>query len=664
MRLVSVGSGVPMSGKFFLPAVLGILITACGGGSGSSSAPPPAPSPDGPVGDILQLESTVALGQSTELLLYVPGYSLTSIQWQQTDGPALEFYAGDSKAIGFTPSEAGSYSFDVVFDANGSSQLLSHSFTVNDTPSELSVRLGHAVIEGNAVSLTGYATSDTGSTPMDKSSWRWSQTAGPSVSFTESDTDGDVAVFFDAPAVAQDSILTFELSGVIDEQTYTDEISILVENSSIAVQPDNVPFSSRVAEVFLYNPDSPAGQTLVDCVYSNETRYDQCTFGDTPLIAQLTTTPTVDDIMDRVVVSHKWMGDQFKKYLETYDQFDDFKNLFRATTAIVISYDIRPAFYSPTIAAIYLDPSYLWETPAQRDTINQAPDYRSNFGEELQFEMPWRYVKDNDYAYYSYPIRYRLSRTLEDLHYALASLLYHELAHANDYFPSTNWLTYSTNTTVYDAVVEVYNDKEIISDFLQNNYPLDPLYASGGQNELTKLAQVRFRNPDLVTDEQIAYTMDDVANMFKTEGAPQFYSYSSTREDLAILFDGFMMHARYGVSRDVAVSDQAYSDIVWGQRDRMGEEWIKPRMSFVTNRILPEYTEADSVIQNLSPPLALDADKTWRNSVVIEDTQRPEAAAKSSPATLRDPRLIPEHGVHHHGAHHHGRVFPQGLNDE
>lgn len=641
-----------MSIKVLIASLLCAVLVGCGGGGGSSQPviPVPAPVDPDPIGEILQAEATVNRGQSTELVLYAPGFAITSIQWQQTAGADVEFYANDSKVIGFTPSEAGSYSFDVIFDADGINQSLSHSFTVSDTFSELTVRLGHAVIEDNAVSLTGYLTSDTGSTPMDKSSWTWSQTEGPSVTFTESDTDGEVAVFFDAPAVARDTILTFELSGVVDEQTYTDEISILVENSSIAVEPDNVPFSSRVAEVFLYNPDSPAGQTLTDCVYSNETRYDQCTFGDTPLIAQLTTTPTIDDIMDRVVVSHKWMGDQFRKYLETYDQFDDFKNLLRATTAIVISYDVRPAFYSPTIAAIYIDPSYLWETPAQRDTINQAPDYRSNFGEELQFEMPWRYVKDNDYAYYSYPIRYRLSRTLEDLHYALASLLYHELAHANDYFPSTNWLTYSTNTTVYDAVVEVYNANEIISDFLQDNYPLDPLYASGGQNELTKLAQVRFRNPDLVTDEQIAYTMEDVANMFKTEGAPQFYSYSSTREDLAILFDGFMMHARYGVSRDVAVSDQAYSDIVWGQRDRMGEEWIRPRMSFVTNRILPEYSEANSVIQNLSPPLALDDSKTWRNSVVLDSTQRAEGVRKSSkPAKrVRDPRLVPQNGVHSH----------------
>ena len=241
-----------------------------------------------------------------------------------------------------------------------------------------------------------------------------------------------------------------------------------------------------------------------------------------------------------------------------------------------------------------------------------------------------------------------MARSLRDAEYSFASLLYHELAHANDYFPSTNWLTYSSSRTVYDAVLEVYYANEILSDYLQDNYPLDALYASGGQNELTKLAQVRFREPSLVTQQQIGYTMTDVADMFKTEGAPQFYSYSSTREDLAILFDGFMMFARYGVSRDVGVSDQQYSDFVWGQRDRMGESWIKPRLSFVATRVLPEFTEASTVIQNLASPIALQANKTWRNSVVIDGLAELTAKTKVKASVLRDPRLVPQDGVHWH----------------
>jgi hypothetical protein len=632
---------------------LSLAVFACGGGG--SSSPPTAPTPptaDIP-GEVVQLESSLEIGQSTELILHAPGNNVTNITWRQTAGSDLEFYAADSKVIGFTPSETGSYTIDVDYTvdylAGTSTNTISHTFDVIDNLSQLTVRLGHAVLEGNGVSLISYAANELDGAQIDKSTWRWTQTQGPNVTFTELSTNGQGSVFFDAPTVDEDTVLRFSLTGEVDGVSYTDDIAILVEDSEVSVPLANAPFTNRISEVFLYNSNSPAGQRLVECVYSNSTEYDDCTFGESPLIAQVTTTPSVDDIMDRVVVSHRWMGDQFKKFLETYDTNDDFKNLLRATTAVVISYDIRPSFYSPTLGAIYLDPDDLWETPAQRDTINQAPDYRAGFGAELQFEMPWRYVKDNDYAYYYYPLRNRMSRTLEDSKYSFASLLYHELAHANDFFPSTRWLSYSNSTTIYDAVVEVYNAQQIESDFLQNNYPLDPFYASGGQNELTKLAQVRFRDPDLVTQQQIGYTMTDVANMFKTEGAPQFYSYSSTREDLAILFDGFMMHARYGVSRDVAVSDQDYSDIVWGQRDRIGESWIKPRVSFVATRVLPEFSDAAAVAQSLAPPVPLQDAKTWRDSVVIDDlAARPELQTPSEKNQPVDSRLIPMDGVYRH----------------
>ena len=644
-----------MSFKNVLVLALSLGVYACGGGGGGSPTAPTEPtSPPADVpGEIVQLESSLEIGQSTELILHAPGDNLTNITWRQTAGSDLEFYAKDSKVIGFTPAVAGSYTIDVDYTvdylAGTSTNTISHTFNVGDDLSQLTVRLGHAVVEGNGVSLISYVSDELDGSQIDKSSWRWTQTQGPNVTFTELSTNGQGSVFFDAPVVDEDTILKFSLTGEIDGVSYTDDIAILVEDSEISVPLSNAPFTNRIADVFLYNSTSPAGQRLVECVYSNGTEYDDCTFGESPLIAQVTTTPTVNDIMDRVIVSHRWMGDQFKKFLETYDTNDDFKNLLRATTAVVISYDVRPSFYSPTLGAIYLDPDDLWETPAQRDTINQAPDYRAGFGAELQFEMPWRYVKDNDYAYYYYPLRNRMSRTLEDSKYSFASLLYHELAHANDFFPSTRWLSYSNSTTIYDAVVEVYNAQQIESDFLQNNYPLDPFYASGGQNELTKLAQVRFQDPNLVTQQQIDYTMTDVANMFKTEGAPQFYSYSSTREDLAILFDGFMMHSRYGVSRDVAVSDQDYSDIVWGQRDRIGESWIKPRVSFVATRVLPEFSSAATVVQNMAPPTALQDGKTWRDSVVIDDLtafkDQKMPAEKNEPV---DSRLVPMDGVHRH----------------
>lgn len=658
-----------LSNAFALASV--IALTACGGGGGgggsTKTTPPPAtttPPPSTSVdASILQTEEAVFVGQSTELVLFAPDNEISNITWSQVSGEAVEFYAKNSKVVGFSPLQAGDYSFQVTFtEDDASEKTLTYDFTVQDEKSLLTVRVGHAVLEGAGVSLISYSSLNDNGDSVDRDSLRWTQTEGTSVTFTENNTNGEVAVFFDAPAVDKDEVLQFNVSGTVNGETVSDDVAILVENSSIFVETDSQrgPFSSRLSDVFLYNPDSAAGQKLIDCVYSNKARYaSSCTLNQTPLIAHVTETPTVDDIMDRVVVSHQWMGDQFKKFLETYDnEHNDFKNLLRATTAIVLSYDVRPSFYHPYTGAIYLDPSDLWETPAQRDTINQAPDFRASFGSELQFTIPWRYVKNNEYANYYSPISLRLERTLSASLYDFASLLYHELAHANDYFPSDSWGTVNRSATLLTTVNNLFTSQAIQSDALQRALPLDSGWATGEQNEMTKLGQVRFQNPDLITEEQKAYTMEDVANLFKTEGAPQFYSYSSTREDYAILFDGFMMQARYDVSRDVAVSDQNYSEVVWGQRGREAESQIKPRVQFVTERVLPEFTDAAQVIANLPAPLPFDPSKTWNGNLeMAADVQKSShslAIGILKRANKVDPRLIPKDGENRHGQ---GRKF-------
>lgn len=651
--------------KTIITLSITLALSACGGGGGSSSKTPTTPGPTTPSkaeASIVQTEQAVSVGQATELVLFSPDQEVSNITWTQTSGPDIEFYANTSKVIGFTPEEAGTYSFDVKFDQAGTNKSLEVSFDVQDTAHRLVARLGHAVVEGNGVSLIAFANKEIEGNSVALSSLSWQQTDGPSVTLTDNDTNGKSAIFFDAPEVEKDTIVKFKVSGQANGEEVSDEVAVLIEqsNTSVPTEGNRYPFTDRIANVFLYNADSPAGQQLVDCVYSNAASYaNSCNFNQTPLIAhEVNGTPTVDQIMDRVVVSHKWMGDQFKAFLETYDnEHHDFKNLLRATTAIVLSYDVRPSFYHPYTGAIYLDPSDLWVTPAQRDTINQAPDYRAGFGSSLQFEIPSRYVKDNDYASYYFPISERLERELSDSLYDFASLLYHELAHANDYFPSTAWnATENSATTFLNHVNALFNDKAIQSDDLQRFMPLDPNWDSEDANdksEMTKLGQVRFQGVT-ANETQKAYSMGEVADMFKVEGATAFYNYSSTREDYAMLFDGFMMKVRYDIDRDVAVSDQEYSQIAWGQRGRLGENWIRPRVEFVSERILPEFTDATSIIANLPQPTLLDANKTWRKSIQVAS----QSAAKNTnmakklvkQAKAANSKLIPADGRTPHTA--------------
>ena len=377
-----------------LPLALATLITACGSdstsnstdaGTGNGTSPPQA---DYSLNSIVQLDETQNINQSIDLLLYYPNDIVSNIRWQQTAGNPLTVLAKTSKVISFTPTTAGNYSFSVSFSLNGNvEQTLSKDITVSDSYHKLTARLSHAVLADNKVSYRSEIQDG-----MNKSSLVWQQTSGPDVTLTGENSDGELALFFDAPSVEQDTIITFTVSATDSnsDTTYSDQVAVLVE-PALPIS-NNAYFSDRKSAVFAYNANSPYADDLVQCVYSNSLS-SSCTLSKTPLLAEevkgSSIAPSVEDIMDRVVVSHQWMGDRFKEFLTNNDNNDDIKMLLRATTAIVIAYDVRPSFYWAATGAIYLDAENFWLTPQERDTINEAPDFRAAFGNDLQFVMPY-----------------------------------------------------------------------------------------------------------------------------------------------------------------------------------------------------------------------------------------------------------------------------------
>jgi hypothetical protein len=588
-----------------------IFLQACGGSSGAiTNSNPDDFTPVVTQTGIIAFDDTTKTSQPVDLFLYYPQDSLSNINWQQTAGANVTFHANKSKGIAFTPATAGEYSFQVSFTRNGVNEQLTHDIVVSAEVSQVSARLGHAVLEGNNVSLNVMLENDS----LTSDSIKWQQISGPTVSYSDA-TDGKSGVFFIAPEVSEDSLLEFQVSASDGSNNYQDTVGILIENSSTISTDDNIAYGDRLATVFPFDANSPYSDTLVKCVYSNEIDFrSTCRLNELPLIAQDTTTPTIDDIMARVVVSHEWMGQRFKEFLQSYDTNGDFKNLLRATTAIVISYDVRPSYYWAVTGAIHLDPNNLWLTPDERDTINQAPDYRASFGDTLNFVMPWRYVKNNNYASFSYPDNVRVTRDAADSAYSLAALIYHELAHANDFFPKSSWASLQPNDRILDAVDKIIKATGAQSDMLANSLPLN-------STEMYRLAQVRFHGETATANEK-NYSPGDVTTFFSPEHAPQFYNYSSKREDYAMLFDGFMMKARYGVDRDVAITNQPQSAteeyvVAWGQRGRIGDNNIKPRVEYVTRRILPEFTNVRDVINSLASPITMQVGKTWAENLTI-----------------------------------------------
>ncbi len=115
---------------------------------------------------------------------------------------------------------------------------------------------------------------------------------------------------------------------------------------------------------------------LQDCVYSKERR-ESCLLKRLPLLGQEIANPTVEDIMARTLVSHSWMSERFRQFLQLLPA--DALKLFRAVTAVVIASDIRPALYQSTTGAIYLDANnLLLQTDTQETvaTVSTTPDFR------------------------------------------------------------------------------------------------------------------------------------------------------------------------------------------------------------------------------------------------------------------------------------------------
>ncbi|WNC72433.1 thrombospondin type 3 repeat-containing protein [Thalassotalea psychrophila] len=547
-------------------------------------------------------DKELGVGSSVELILYQPHYEISNIKWRQTSGTPVEFFSSNTKVIAFTIPDNDDYGFAVSYYADG--KLVEESFTFSNKQymksNKLVARLGHSVIEGGDVSLRAWLTAD-----INTESVTWQQLSGPEVVFNTDNINQLIAIFT-VPEVIVDSIIELEVSAKdINNNLFTDTVSLLVENASS--NNSEAYFSGDIlAKIHPYNANSAYKDSLVDCVYSSKLT-SSCQLGILPLIAGETNgeTPTIEQIMDRVVVSHDWMGQRFREYLEGFDEFDDFKNLLRATTAIVISYDIRPSFYWAATGAIYLDPNNLWLTPDERDTINEAPDYRAGFGSELQFVMPWRYVKNNDYVNYYFPLDQRLTRQLSHVKYDLANLLYHELAHANDFFPPAEWGAYDDNVRFLDAALT----KAEISDGLTTLYPLQ-------SQEMKDLAAVRFMG-ESVSAIQKSYLPADVANFYKDDIANGFYNYTTDREDLSILFEELMMSIRYGVQRDTAVtsgSDTGYI-VTWGQRGRVGKQGIKERASYVAGHLMPELNS--SLIDVLPNPKLMTSGLDWWDNLSI-----------------------------------------------
>lgn len=612
------GMSIPL--KFIGFMACSGLLAACGGGGDSqpddSVVTPPSTSLARCTDNIsplitttsssirFQTEQNYVAGQSSTIIANILNRDSQDLtfRWQQIDGPNIALVSQNSPVLAFDTPTAGGYRFSL--HVTGSNLDATGEIGINVDPAStgvLNVRQDHQVVEGNNVSLRLGQQSE-----LSAANISWCVASGPDLMVDVSDP---FRPLFTAPTVTQDTITRLKVNANVNGNQLSDDVFVLTTSAPAISSPY---FDTPVARTHAYRPDSPYANVLANCVYSNQLN-DSCTINTLPLIGQTSSDLNRETILNRVLVSHDWMGDNFAAFLAQMDPNSDFARLLQSVTAVVISYDVRPSFYWVVTGAIYLDPNDLWLTPSQRDTINEAPDYRSNFGNDLNFVMPWRYVKDNQYASLGVPITVRANRTLAQINPDLASLLYHELAHANDFFPRSVHATL-TGPRLLDDYSRRNANKSLISDQVSNTYPLT-------STEMMGLANVSFLGA-AASNVQKTYQASDVSTFFSADIASDFYAYSSTREDTAMLFEEAMMSYRYQILRDVAVTNKpailtADSLIIdWGQRGRIAQDSLENRAALVIDEMLPELNGI-SLIESLPEPMNMVQGQSWRQTLAI-----------------------------------------------
>lgn len=562
--------------------------------------------------------------------------AITRPQWRQTGGPVVALLADRSQTLSFEPAEAGVYTFELNFlddRRNAITTTVAVPVDVPTQPSRLALRASQSVRMGGKMSVRAWPTLPAGETVASVS---WQQLDGPSV--TLDTTDNHVALFT-TPDVARDTVLRLRATvtgslGSVD----SDEVVVLVEQHAQAgTSPGMLWADFHVPRVQAYRADSPYANQIARCVLDTSqvvagSRYNLCTLQMLPFLAQETTSdgiPSVEQVMQRVVVSHDWLGRNFEAFLRAHDTRGDFRRMLRSVTAIVLSTQVRPSFYYGPTGAIYLDADTFWLTPEERDTVNESPDYRGAYSEGLAYDTLWRYVKDGRNAFPYADPRARVTRTLDDIHLEAAFLLYHELGHALDYLPPLHYGTLIKSRSAWENISPRYANMTMPSDQMTASFPLTSVL-------LADLGQVRFKGAT-ATSQQKTLTPLQVAEAFRGDLATDDYAYATSFEDAAMTLEEFLMFHRLGVRRDIAFVDPVPADarsstilVRWGQRGRIGEPALTPRLRSIVQQLAPWVDLAET--GRLPAPADLRAGESWGANLDTASAPRRQPLATAQTA--------------------------------
>lgn len=384
-----------------------------------------------------------------------------------------------------------------------------------------------------------------------------------------------------------------------------------------------------------------------------------CSLRDLSFIGMESTPPTIEEVMNRLVVSHAWMGRRFEEVLRflSPDTQSVLLQLFQSVTAVVIGSEIRPSHYRRSNSVIYLDPLQLALTAEEASVVNQEPDYRTNFGADLMFAGVWRYAtEDNEYFYDIVPGITPEEATLENTSRYFARLLFHELAHANDFYPHD--LISIIPCTDSHSLCDVTDPSRVrlqdpdTGEYIAFNISRQFGYADPAPNyhlserNMLDYASVRYHGRG-TTGSQLEISGAEIGgNWVANDAANHDYAYTSPAEDVAMLVEGVLVKHLFNADMDIAYIDRPdsgnvnqYMPIAWGVRGRIGNPPVTLRAQHLLELMLPEVIP-NSFFANIDPERPMQTDCGWLDNLDLICANMSIESGPEGQAPSRKPRSI------------------------
>lgn len=430
---------------------------------------------------------------------------------------------------------------------------------------------------------------------------------------------GDNAVVLTASSLRRKLLQTMMLSSVIllsacgSSSGDGDGRTVGEDGMARLVIPeaDKVVRSNDLA--YAYVAGGPYPSELKDCA-SRDTN-NACLLDELPMIYQDVKNPTVGDIMNRVLVTHDWMGLRFQQMLEQLPR-EALKAFAPVTHIIVGGNGTRTTEYDAYGNVLTIAPKALWLTADEKLAVFEDTGGGSSTDEEdnFLFDFRFRYMKDDGYAMWTESLD---TREYYQMYARFQTSLFYSLAFANN----VSYAAVIDDLPTNISTVEVFDD--YYAGFANELYNQPGV--SSGSSILYQLNDAYYDDNVAPTELQSSYLPDYVGSVFADDGMPVFFSYRNYSAEMSRLLQLGMMSYFSDMYIDIAFTNPEPdfevlgcddARIGWGVRNRLANPAVATKTKFLMEQVFGQSANLDNFFANeVGEELPLPVDAGWCDSI-------------------------------------------------